>query len=106
MRAAVVHVMADATASVMVIVGLVLASTFGWRWIDPLAGIFGACVIASWSYSLIRDTGSVLLNMMPDAGMADSLRKVIEGEGDQSCYRTKLARFCSLSHVTIEVRHV
>lgn len=58
MRAAVIHVMADAAVSVLVIVGLVLARAFGWLWMDPLAGIIGACVIASWSYVLIRDTGA------------------------------------------------
>ena len=47
MRAAVVHVVADAAVSVLVIVGLILARTFGWMWMDPLAGIIGAVVIAS-----------------------------------------------------------
>jgi len=66
MRSAVIHVMADATVSVMVIVGLLLARAFGWILMDPLAGIIGACVIASWSYGLIRDTGAILLDMNPD----------------------------------------
>jgi cation diffusion facilitator family transporter len=52
MRAAVIHVVADAAVSVLVIFGLVLARLFGWLWMDPLAGIVGACVIASWSYGL------------------------------------------------------
>ena len=60
MRAALVHVIADAAVSVLVIVGLVLARAFGWLWMDPLAGIIGACVIASWSYGLICDTGAIL----------------------------------------------
>ena len=62
----VIHVMADAAVSVLVIVGLTLARTFGWLWMDPLAGLVGACVIASWSTSLIRDTGAILLDMNPD----------------------------------------
>ena len=45
MRAAVVHVMADAAVSVLVIVGLMLARGFGWLWMDPLAGLVGAGVI-------------------------------------------------------------
>ena len=58
MRAAVIHVIADAAVSVLVIVGLLLARCFqGWFWMDPLAGIAGASVIASWSFGLIRDTG-------------------------------------------------
>jgi cation diffusion facilitator family transporter len=132
MRAAIVHVMADATVSVMVIVGLTLAWLFGWLWMDPLAGIVGALVIASWSVALIRDTGAVLLDMNPDRDMADNLRRAIESDGDrvadlhlwrlgpghlgavvsvvtpsarcEADYRAKLARFPSLSHLTIEVR--
>jgi cation diffusion facilitator family transporter len=83
MRAAVIHVIADAAVSVLVIVGLTLACVFGWLWMDPLAGIVGACVIASWSYGLIRDTGAILLDMNPDRRMADSLRQTIESEGDK-----------------------
>jgi cation diffusion facilitator family transporter len=132
MRGAVIHVMADAAVSVMVIAGLVLARGFGWLWMDGLAGLVGACVIASWSYGLIRDTGSILLDMNPDVRMADNLREAIESEGDrladlhlwrlgpghlgaivsvvttkerdQRYYRRKLGRFRSLSHLTIEVQ--
>jgi Co/Zn/Cd efflux system component len=115
-----------------VIVGLLLARTFGWLWMDALAGIVGACVIASWSYGLIRDTGAILLDMTPDVGMADKLRQTIESDGDTltdlhlwrlgpghlgaivavkttqghhpDYFRTKLAAYPSLSHVTIEVQ--
>ncbi|SDN05455.1 CDF family Co(II)/Ni(II) efflux transporter DmeF [Afipia sp. GAS231] len=134
MRAALVHVMADAAVSVLVIVGLLLARAFGWLWMDPLAGIIGACVIASWSSGLIRDTGAILLDMNPDRRMADNLKRCIEDDGDQlvdlhlwrlgpghlgaivsvatakqqeeQYYRAKLARFRSLSHLTIEVKHI
>ena len=66
MRAAIIHVMADAAVSVLVIVGLLLARLFDWVWMDPLAGIVGALVIASWSYGLITDTGAIMLDMCPD----------------------------------------
>ena len=59
MRAAVIHVMADAAVSVLVVVGLLLARTFNWLWTDPLAGIICSIVIASWAFSLIRDTGAI-----------------------------------------------
>ncbi|MDR3411400.1 MAG: CDF family Co(II)/Ni(II) efflux transporter DmeF, partial [Formivibrio sp.] len=132
MRAAVVHVMADAAVSVLVIVGLTLAKLFGWLWMDPLAGIVGALVIASWAFGLIRDTGAILLDMTPDAGMEAKIRQTIEGEGDElsdlhlwrlgpghlgaiisiatlsphgpDYYRAKLSRFKALSHLTVEVR--
>lgn len=131
MRAAVVHVMADAAVSVLVIGGLLLARAYGWLWIDPVVGIVGAMVIASWSFGLIRDTGAILLDMNPDRRMAENLRQAIESDGDtlsdlhlwrlgpghlgaivsigtprnrtQDYYRAKLARFRSLSHLTIEV---
>ena len=132
MRAATIHVAADAAVSVLVIIGLILARTFGWLWMDPLAGIVGACVVASWSYGLTRDTGAIVLDMNPDRHMADNVRQAIECEADkigdlhlwrlgpghlgaivsvvtptrrdESFYRAKLARFESLSHLTIEIR--
>lgn len=83
MRAAVVHVLADAAVSVLVIVELILARVFGWVWMDPVAGLVGAVVIASWSYGLIRDTGSILLDMTPDRRLADRIRHAVEGAGDR-----------------------
>jgi cation diffusion facilitator family transporter len=131
MRAAIIHVMADAAVSVLVIIGLLLARAFGWLWMDPLAGIIGACVIASWSYGLIRDTGAILLDRIPDSRLANDVRSLIESDGSTLAdlhlwrlgpghlgaivsvcpkegrtadyYRAKLARYPSLSHVTIEI---
>ena len=82
LRAAVVHVMADAAVSILVIVGLLLARGFGWLWMDPLAGLVGAGVIVSWSIGLIRDAGAVLLDMNPDARLTAALRTAIERDGD------------------------
>src|SRR6516225_4560118 len=83
MRAAIVHVMADAAVSVLVIAGLVSARALGWLWMDPLAGLVGALVIANWSVALIRDTGGILLDRMPDRSMADNIRSAVESEGDR-----------------------
>ncbi len=133
MRAAVVHVMADAAVSMLVIVGLLLARAFGWLWMDPLAGLIGACVIASWAYGLVRDTGSILLDMNPDRQLTERLRREIETDGDwltdlhvwrlgpghlaavlsvvtrkdrrPDDYRLRLSHFSALSHVTVEVRN-
>ncbi len=132
LRAAVIHVAADAAVSVMVIVGLLLARAFGWLWMDPLAGMVGAVVIASWSFGLVRDTGAILLDMVPDRRIAEGVRQTIEAGGDRLTdlhlwrlgpghlgailavatredrgpdhYRARLAAFPSLSHVTVEVR--
>ena len=121
---------ADAAVSVLVITGLVLARLFGWLWMDPLAGIVGAIVIASWSYGLVRDTSSILLDMNPDVKLAERLRAAVEGQGDRltdlhlwrvgpghlaaivgvaserhgaAYYRRELSRYKILSHVTLEV---
>ena len=132
MRAALVHVIADAAVSVLVIVGLVLARTFGWLWMDPLAGLLGAAVIANWSYGLLRDTGGILLDRTPDQSLAENVRKAVEIDGDRLTdlhlwrlgpghlgaivsvettttrgpehYHRRLGEFPSLSHVTVEVQ--
>jgi cation diffusion facilitator family transporter len=132
MRAAIIHVLADAIVSVLVIAGLLLGRAFGWLFMDPLAGLVGAAVIASWSYGLIRDTGAILLDMNPDRGMAEKVRATIERDGDRledlhlwrlgpghlgailsvvttkprdaGHYRRLLGHFRNLSHVTVEVQ--
>jgi cation diffusion facilitator family transporter len=132
MRAAFVHVAADAAISVLAICGLLLGRFFGWVFMDPVMGIVGALVIANWAFGLIRDTGGVLLDMIPDTAMADELRRAIESDGDLlsdlhlwrlgpghlgaivsvvtakprdvEFYRSRLKHFPMLSHLTIEVR--
>jgi cation diffusion facilitator family transporter len=131
-RAAIIHVLADAGVSLLVIVGLLLGRLFGWVWTDPVAGICGAVVIAAWSYGLIRDTGAILLDMNPDLNMGERMRAVLEVDGDRltdlhlwrlgpghlgaivgvatttlrgsDYYHQLLGRFSALSHVTVEVQ--
>lgn len=130
-RSAYIHVIADAAVSVLAILGLAAARSFGWVWMDPLAGMIGAAVILSWSYRLIRDTGGILLDMNPDRAMTAKLREAIERDGDRLAdlhlwrlgpghlgavvsvvtvegrdpffYRTLLQGFKSVSHLTVEV---
>jgi cation diffusion facilitator family transporter len=130
-RSAYIHVLADAAVSVLAITGLVLARGFGWMWMDPLAGVIGALVIANWSYGLMRDTGRILLDMNPDQGITARVREAIESDGDRlvdlhlwrlgpghlgavvsvltdkardcAFYRERLKNYKSLSHVTVEV---
>ena len=61
LRTAFVHVMADAAVSVLVIIGLVAGRQFGWVWMDPIMGLVATIVILSWSWTLIRSAGSILL---------------------------------------------
>jgi Co/Zn/Cd efflux system component len=132
MRAAIIHVLADAAVSVLVIVGLLFGRFLGWAWMDPVAGLCGAIVIAAWSYGLVRDTSAVLLDMNPDRGMAERMRATIETDGDRltdlhlwrlgpghlgailsvatqqqrgpEYYQSLLRRFRALSHVTVQVQ--
>src|SRR5262249_27440700 len=83
LRAAIIHVLADAAVSLLVIAGLLLGRAFGWVWLDPMVGLVGAAVIAAWSYGLIRDTGAILLDMNPDQRMAERMRTMIEVDGDR-----------------------
>ncbi len=133
MRAAIIHVLADATVSVLVIVSLLFGRFLGWTWTDPAAALCGAVVIAAWSYGLVRDTSAVLLDMNPDRTMAERMRATIETDGDQltdlhlwrlgpghlgaiisvatqrqrgpEYYQSLLSRFRALSHVTVQVQH-
>jgi Co/Zn/Cd efflux system component len=82
MRAAFVHVIADAAVSVLAILGLLAAKFLGWIFMDPVMGIIGMLVISNWSYGLVRDTGAILLDMTPDRQMVTNIRRVIETNGD------------------------
>ena len=130
-RAAYVHVLADAMTSVLAIVALLAGRFFGWVWMDPLMALVGVCVILSWSFGLVRRAGTVLLDMVPDGNLADTIRKRLEVDGDRvsdlhlwrlgpghagliaavvsdrpqlpSSYKRLLEGIDGLSHVTIEV---
>jgi cation diffusion facilitator family transporter len=132
LRAAYLHVLADAFTSVLAILALTLGSLYGWSWLDPVMGIVGSLVIANWSWSLIRDTGATLLDYVPeDEDLPEEIREIVALEGAEivdlhvwqlgpghhgaivslvsdnpqapSYYREKLAAIHDLSHVTVEV---
>lgn len=130
-RSAYAHVLADALTSVLAIVGLVIARFNGWLWIDPVMGIVGAIIIAAWSWRLIRASGAVLLDTVPDSDLAARVRERLEIDGDQisdlhlwrvgpghaaliasiasgnpqpvDTYKRRLHGIVGLSHVTVEV---
>jgi len=130
-RAAFVHVMADAAVSVLVIVGLLLGRQFGWLFMDPLMGLIATVVILSWSWTLIRSAGAILIDACPDPALARKIATRIEQKGDRisdlhlwrvgpghlaavisvvsddprspTQYKKRLGGLNGLSHVTIEV---
>jgi len=81
LRAAYVHVIADAFTSVLAIVALLAGKFAGWVWLDPAMGIVGAIVIGRWSYALMRDAALVLLDATDDH-VAAEVRELVEGPGD------------------------
>ena len=128
LRAAFVHVLADALTSVLAIAALLAGRFLGWTWLDPVMGIVGAVVIAVWAWSLIRDTAGVLLDAT-DRHLEAEVREEVEGPGDAKitdlhvwrlgpgaygaivsylgaasaqAVRERLARVHELSHVTVE----
>jgi cation diffusion facilitator family transporter len=131
LRAAYVHVLADAATSILAILALVTAMLLQWVWADPAVGIVGSLVIASWAYGLIRDSGAVLLDVSADKTIETVIRDRLETKGDRvtdlhlwqvgpghraavisivsdnplppATYKRRLQGLRGLSHVTVEV---
>jgi cation diffusion facilitator family transporter len=131
LRAAFIHVMADAAVSVLVVIGLLAGRQFGWPWMDPVMGLIATLVILSWSWSLVRSAGAVLLDVSPDSALSRRIAARLEQAGDRvsdlhlwrigpghlaavislvsdhpnapGFYKQRLAGLPGLSHVTIEV---
>jgi cation diffusion facilitator family transporter len=133
LKAAYVHVIADAFTSLLAIVALTGGKFFGWIWLDPVMGIVGAGVIISWAYTLIRATNVILLDKEPeDSDLNDEIHRAIEASSDTkitdlhiwqvgvhkfaaiislvshnprspSFYKKALAMHEELVHVTVEV---
>src|SRR5436853_415586 len=132
LRAAYVHVLADAFTSVLAIIALTGGKFAGWSWLDPIIGIVGSGVVFSWAYALMRDTSGILLDRTPPSShLPEEIRRAVESDGDslitdlhvwqvgigkyaamvsivahepKSCesYRALLRGHDELAHVTIE----
>jgi cation diffusion facilitator family transporter len=131
LRAAYVHVLADAAVSILAVIGLVIAQELQWLWIDAAMGIIGAAVISNWALALMRAASAVLLDIRPNAALVGSVRACLEQGSDRiadlhlwrvgpghnavvativsheprapSFYKERLANLPGLSQVTIEV---
>jgi cation diffusion facilitator family transporter len=131
-RAAYLHVLADALTSVLAIAALALGSLYGWLWLDPVMGIVGGLVVARWSWGLLKSSGAVLLDVLSEGEtLPEEIRTAIETAEDRitdlhiwqvgpghhaaivalatprprepAFYKAKLAGLEELSHVTVEV---
>jgi cation diffusion facilitator family transporter len=134
LRAAYLHVLADALTSVLAIVALIGGKAFGWDWLDPVMGIVGATVITVWAWGLLRQTSRVLLDREMDEPVVQEIRDVIEGDGETAVadlhvwrvgpgkfacivgvvtanpeppehYKERLRVHEELVHITVEVHH-
>src|SRR5215813_14030080 len=135
LRAAYLHVLADAFTSVLAITALTGGKFLGWAWLDPVVGVVGSGVVFSWAYTLLRDTSGILLDRTPaSSDLPDEIRRAVESDGDslvtdlhvwqvgigkyaamvsivahqpKSCdsYRALLRGHGELVHVTIETHH-
>jgi cation diffusion facilitator family transporter len=100
LRAAYMHVLADALTSVLAIVALVCGRYLGWTWLDPAMGIVGAIVIARWSWTLMKQTAAVLLDTA-DPKLSDRIRDAIEGPGDAKVLDLHVWRVGPGAHVAV-----
>ncbi|NPU64707.1 CDF family Co(II)/Ni(II) efflux transporter DmeF [Bradyrhizobium sp. 83012] len=133
LRAAYLHVLADAATSLLAIGALLIGMVLGWSWADAAVGLVGSAVIASWAYGLIRDAGAVLLDANADRRLEATIRARLEAGGDRvtdlhlwqvgpghravvvsivshaplapAMYKQRLRDLHGLSHVTVEVEH-
>ena len=135
LRAAYLHVLADAFTSLLAITALTSGKFFGWAWLDPVVGIIGSGVVFSWAYTLLRDTSGILLDRTPaSSDLPDQIRRAIESDGDSlvtdlhvwqvgigkfaamvsivahdpkssDSYRALLRGHDELVHITIETHH-
>jgi len=132
LRAAYLHVLADAMTSVLAIVALVSGKYLGWNWLDPIMGIVGAIIITRWSYGLLKQTSPILLDASIEKEYQQAIKETIEKDSDNRVsdihvwkiganhyaaiialvthypnsmehYKRLLKEFNKLSHITIEV---
>ena len=132
LRAAYLHVLADALTSLLAIIALVSGKYFGWDWLDPIMGIVGAVIITRWSYGLLKQTSPILLDGSIEQEYQSAITEAIEKDADNRItdihiwrvganhyaaiislvthfpksaeyYKDLLSGFHKLSHTTIEV---
>ena len=81
LKAAYLHVLADALTSVLAIAALLTGKAFGWVWMDPLMGIVGAAIITRWAGPAARHR-EILLDRDVDPLVVAGIAARIEAEAD------------------------
>lgn len=82
LKAAYLHVLADALTSLLAIAALLTGKYFGALWMDPVMGLIGALLVARWSYGLLKSTSAILLDTQESDGTIEDIRHLIEASGE------------------------
>ncbi len=112
LKAAYLHVIADALTSVLALVALATGMLYGWAFMDPLMGIVGAALVGRWAWGLARESAQVLLDAGDNGAIEQEIRQRIEADADNQVadlhvWRIAPAgRACILSLVTHHPRPV
>ncbi|MBK7865043.1 MAG: CDF family Co(II)/Ni(II) efflux transporter DmeF [Archangiaceae bacterium] len=81
LRAAYMHVVADALTSVLAIVAIVGAHLWGLNRLDPAVAILGAVIIVKWGIKLVSESARQLIDLDPSTKSRDAVRAALEGMG-------------------------
>jgi cation diffusion facilitator family transporter len=107
LRAAYLHVLADALTSLLAIFALLGGKFFGADWLDPAMGIVGSVLVSIWAVGLLRETGRALLDVDMDAPVVEEIHEVIAQSvvpahlTDLHVWRVGAARYaCAMSVAT------
>ena len=84
LRSAYLHVIADASTSVLAILALVGGKYWGANWLDPVMGIVGSVLVSVWAYGLLRDTGRALLDAEMNEPIVKKIQELIRQSGWQA----------------------
>jgi cation diffusion facilitator family transporter len=82
LKSSYLHVLADALTSVFAIFALLGAKFLHFNFLDPFMGIVGAGLIIRWSFSLLKDTSSILLDRQVNAPLATTIKEKLESDGE------------------------
>jgi cation diffusion facilitator family transporter len=110
LRAAYLHVIADALTSLLAIGALSAGMLFGWAFLDPLMGVAGALLIGRWAYGLAADSARSLLDAEDHSATAERVRTALEAVDDVEVADLHLwrvgaaSRACIVSLVTHDPR--
>jgi cation diffusion facilitator family transporter len=92
LRAAYLHVLADALTSVLAILALAAGKWLGWVWMDPTVAIAASVLIGWWAWGLLKGTGQVLLDAADDGSLKSEIVKRIESDADNRVADLRLWR--------------